>query len=57
MGFSLKTSKWTYGPKCHSKRTAHNVIEDFIFTKPSNNSCFPYSRVVLVGIELIEGFL
>jgi hypothetical protein len=57
MGFSLKTLKWTYGLKCHSERTAHNVIEDFIFTKPSNNSCFPYFRVVLVGIELIEGFL
>jgi hypothetical protein len=50
MRFSLNTLKWTYGPKCHSKRTAQNVTWDFIFTKLSSNSCFPYSRVVLVGM-------
>jgi hypothetical protein len=55
-----KTSKQTYDSKCHNgrtpERTAQSVTGDFIFTKPTHNSCFPYSRVILVGMGLIEGF-
>jgi hypothetical protein len=49
-----EVSQRAYGPK--PRRTVHNVIGDFIFTKPSNSFCFTYSIVVLVGIKLIEGF-
>jgi hypothetical protein len=70
MRFSLKTSKRmyglkierTYGLKCHSRRTAPGpkvrpeCDKDFSFTKLSHRSYFPYSRVVLVEIRLIEGF-
>jgi hypothetical protein len=57
---NLEVNIWsqdrTYGPKCHSRHTAQSVTGDSIFTKPSHSSYFPYSRVVLVGIRLIEGF-
>jgi hypothetical protein len=48
MRFSLKTSKRMYSLEIG--RTVQSVTGDFIFTKPSYNSCFPYSRVDLVGI-------
>jgi hypothetical protein len=32
------------------------MIGNFIFIKPSHSSCFPYFKVVLVELELIEGF-
>jgi hypothetical protein len=54
MRFSLKTSKLTYGLEIG--RMVQSVIGDFIFTKSSQSSYFPYSRIVLVEIELIEGF-
>jgi hypothetical protein len=57
---NLEANIWsqdrTYGPKCHSRHMDQSVTGDYIFTKPSHSSYFPYSRVVLVGIRLIEGF-
>jgi hypothetical protein len=66
--FSLKTSERTYGrpnlrPKVSQQtygpepgHTIQSVTGDFIFTKPSHSSCFPYSREFLVEIGLIKGF-
>ena len=45
--FSLKTSKWMYGPECD---------RELYFYQSSHSSCFPYFRVVLIEIGLIEGF-
>jgi hypothetical protein len=43
-----EVSQQTYSPE--PGRTVQSVTGDFIFTKPSHNSCFPYSRIVLVEI-------
>jgi hypothetical protein len=63
MRFSLKTSKRTYeletgrtievSQRTYSLkpgRTVQSVTGEFIFTRPSHSSCFPYFIVVLVGI-------
>ena len=58
---NLEVDVWSqdrmYGSKCHSGRMVLSVRVDFIFTKPSHSSCFPYYRVILVEIRLIKGFL
>jgi hypothetical protein len=50
----FELSQWTYG--LEPGHTAQSVTGNFIFTKPSHSSYFPYSRVFLVEIRLIEGF-
>jgi hypothetical protein len=50
----IKVSYRTYSPE--PKRMVQDVTRDIIFIQPSHHSCFPYSRVVLVKIGLIEGF-
>jgi hypothetical protein len=49
-----KVSQQTYCAKLGP--TVQSMTGDFIFMKPSHSSCFPYSRVFLVEIRLIEGF-
>jgi hypothetical protein len=43
-----EVSQKRYNPKPES--TVQSVIGDFIFTKTSHSSCFPYSIIVLVEI-------
>jgi hypothetical protein len=69
MRFSLKTLERTYG--LETERTLRSITVDIqprartygpecdrelYFHQQSHSSCFPYSRVVLVEIGLIEGF-
>jgi hypothetical protein len=69
MRFSLKTSERTYSLKI--RHTIRSIIVDvqpqgqtygpecdkgLYFHRLSYTSCFPYSRVVLVEIRLIEDF-
>jgi hypothetical protein len=55
LGADVRSQDRMYRPKYHRGHTTQNVTGDFIFTKPSHNSYFSYSKVVLV-IELIESF-
>jgi hypothetical protein len=69
MKFSLKASEQTYG--LTTEHTVQSITADvrpraqtyglecdrgLYFHQLSHSSCFPYSRVVLVEIGLIEGF-
>jgi hypothetical protein len=47
LGADVQSRDQTYGPECE---------RGLYFHQPSHSFCFPYSRVVLVEIELIEGF-
>jgi hypothetical protein len=68
IGFSMKTSKWTYG--LETERTVQSITMDvrprartygskcdkeLYFHQPSHSSCFLIFRVVLVEIELMIG--
>ena len=67
----LETSKWTYGleiernaqsvivdvrPRARTRTYGQSVTRELYFYHSSHSFYFPYSRVVVVEIGLIEGF-